>query len=475
MIQKKLIEKFNKAFEKTNYIQSAIIIGSFGRGTPKPNSNIDFQILVDNNFNNQSFFNQIKSKFKDELKHSLFLENKNKWCFYLTDNYILTEIFICSNLHELDKYYLGSEISNPENAVMFDKTNLVVLYLQKITKEKENKFPQIQKATVKYLITEFQNRFEACSTAQARSDGYKFSVLFSHALNAVVRLIYLCNGATEHEYMPPNFLIDYSYKLKLGIEKLGTMDLQQANIHKRKLLDLFLEYLYTAIEKFGIDLNKDETKYFLDSIYKRDFFWNFRDISKFNPKIRSGFIYRSSAFCLVQKEHMLIKMLDEHNIKTIIDLRAKREIEENSYSKSLKSKYNIVHAFFDPWNQSIEFQNTYNTGTNIEIAYKFFAIECKRSIKKIVEMILNSKNAVGIHCHAGKDRTGIVITLFHLLVRANKEEIFFDYLASEMDTKKEYLQIILDIIEETGGIEKYFNTCGLSEHQINELKFKLCR
>lgn len=202
---------------------------------------------------------------------------------------------------------------------------------------------------------------------------------------------------------------------------------------------------------------------------------NFRDVSKFNSKIRSGLIYRSSAFCLIKEETKLLEMLEKHNIKTIIDLRADREIEENSYSENLKSKLKIVHAPFDPWKQSVEFQNIYNTGTNIEIAYKFFAIECKSSIKKIVETILNTKDAVSIHCHAGKDRTGIVVTLLHLLSGANEEEIFLDYLASEMDTRKEYLQILLDIVKEAGGIEMYLKTCELSENQINELKLKFLK
>jgi protein tyrosine/serine phosphatase len=334
-------------------------------------------------------------------------------------------------------------------------------------------FTKTRKAKVTYLITEFRNRFAACSNAHAKSDGYKFSILLSHGLNAVVRLVYLCRGETEHDYMPPNFLTDYSYPLNLDIEKLGTMDLRQANWQKRKLLDLFLAYLPISIEKFDLNQDVSEITNFLENIYKRDFFWNFRDISKFHSKIRSGFIYRNSALCLIQEEDILLKMLHEHHIKTIIDLRANREIEENSYSENQKLCLNIIHAPFDPWNQSIEFQNTYNTGTNIEIAYQFFARECKPSIKKIVETILNVKNAVSIHCHAGKDRTGIVITLFHLLTEASEDEIFSDYLASEMDTKKEYLQTLLDIVNETGGIIPYFMSCDLQQTQIDLLKNKL--
>ncbi|MGB1286171.1 MAG: molecular chaperone DnaK, partial [Aggregatilineales bacterium] len=41
-----------------------------------------------------------------------------------------------------------------------------------------------------------------------------------------------------------------------------------------------------------------------------------------------------------------------HNIKTIIDLRADREIDEIPYSEGLQSKIKYVKAQFDPWDQS---------------------------------------------------------------------------------------------------------------------------
>jgi len=202
---------------------------------------------------------------------------------------------------------------------------------------------------------------------------------------------------------------------------------------------------------------------------------NFRDISKYNPKIKKGVIFRSSALSLIKNNDKLKKTLKQHNINTIIDLRADREIKDCDYGTKQKLNYEIVNAPFDPWNQSIEFQNTHNTGTNAEIAYKFFSIECKSSIKKVIETILNSKDAVNIHCHAGKDRTGIVISLLHLLSGADENVVFSDYLASKMDTKKSYLQILLNIVKKTGGIEKYLQTCELTTKQINELKIKLCK
>lgn len=473
MIQRKLIEKFNSLFKANSNINSTILIGSFGRNTPKANSDIDYQILVSKDFNQEQFLKKIQILFSKDLKHFIYLKQKNKWCFYLTDNYIVTEVFICNELFELDKYFLGSEITEPKNAIVFDKTNSVELHLIQQIESKSKRVEKEQKSKIEALIIDFQNRFESCSNAHSKSDGYKFNVLYSHAINVVVKMVYLCEGGTEHDYMPPNFLTDYSYNLKLGIENLGTMDMRVANTHKRKLLDLFKQYLPISIQKFNLKIDDISIVNFLENIYIRDFFWNFRDISKFNPQLKKGVIYRSSALCLYKNESSLESNLQSKNIITIVDLRADREIKEIFYDKKQQDNYNIIHAPFDPWNQSIEFQNVHNTGTNAEIAYHFFSIECKTSIKTVVEAVINSKGAIDIHCHAGKDRTGIIITLFHLLSGANKETILLDYLASEMDTKEHYIQILLDAVSEKSGIIEYLKSCKISNEQIELLKSKI--
>jgi protein tyrosine/serine phosphatase len=178
---------------------------------------------------------------------------------------------------------------------------------------------------------------------------------------------------------------------------------------------------------------------------------------------------------LFQNESFFEDFIKQKNIKTVIDLRAEREITESNYTEKSLENFTWVHTPFDPWNQSIEFQTTYSQGTNIEIAYRFFSLECKQSIKKAIEAILLEQNSTAIHCFAGKDRTGIFISLLHLLSGAELESIYNDYLATEMDTKKEYLTIAIDIIREQNGIENYLLSCGLDKNQLSQLKLKLLR
>jgi protein tyrosine/serine phosphatase len=203
--------------------------------------------------------------------------------------------------------------------------------------------------------------------------------------------------------------------------------------------------------------------------------WNFRDISKYNSKIiQSGKIYRTSSLTRYQKENGFEGFLKQNHITQILDLRADREIEIDAYNADSLKLFKYVNTPFDPWNQSIAFQNTHNTGTNAEIAYHFFMMECKFSIKRVMESLLSNPNdATAIHCHAGKDRTGIIIIMLHLLAGASENDILTDYLASEMDTNKILFGIVSSEIEKQGGIQPYLLSCDLSNLQIQSLKKQL--
>ena len=67
---------------------------------------------------------------------------------------------------------------------------------------------------------------------------------------------------------------------------------------------------------------------------------NFRDLSKFNLKIKKGLVYRASVFDLLKNN----ELLKEKSIKSIIDLRADREIEEISYSDQILNQVKYVKS-----------------------------------------------------------------------------------------------------------------------------------
>lgn len=470
MKQIEIINHLRLISEKLSNIEAMLLIGSFGRNEGKLNSDIDVSILVNEKFQEKEFLKQIKKEFPFPLREILWIELRSKIVAYFEKTTKL-EFNICRNIQEIDKYFLGSEISEYKDCILYDKKHFLQKYLQEILNQKQNNPLDIGKLYTQ-TVNKFMYDFEQFSLYHRRSDAYKTYFHYNLALNDCLQLLQLNRKETQFLYLPNNK--DY-FNGKEGSERLkrlaGTLYLPEVNRLKRELLNFF----YEIVENQNItdDLDIEQIKSFLEWVFERDFFWNFRDISTLNPKIKSGIIYRAATMSIFQNESLFEKLLNSKRIKTIVDLRADREIDESPYNETTLSKINYVKAQLDPWNQPKWFKDKYHYGTNEEIAYRFFVLGCKKQIKKALEAIINEENAIVVHCFAGKDRTGIFISLLHLLVDTPLEIIYADYLASEVDVKPYQLEMVLNIIKEHGGIEPYLIDCGLKQTQIEQLKNKL--
>lgn len=473
MKQIKTIDQLKNIIPTVTGIEVALLYGSFGRQEATPNSDIDIQLLVNYDFNTTAFINELHWVFVDEIQYIMEVTLRNKVVVYFRQQPKI-EFAICTNLLEIDRNYIGSEITNIAETVLYEKqpaSHDIIRYLHRIIKEhKEN-----CKSTVKMiadLTDKFVYEFESCSCMHRRSDGYQFYFFYNIALQIAIQLNHLSKGYSKFNFLPKYFIANVLTKVEQEIfyELKGTLFLPDANQQKRKLLDFF----YSAIEPLVAPEKLNATKRFCEWIYDRDFLWNFRDINTHNAKIKSGRIFRTATMTLFQDENRFDDLLKEKNIKTVIDLRADKEIDEKPYSEQTLTKFKYIKAQLDPWNQPDWFKQNHNQGTNEEIAYRFFAIGCNDKIKHALEAIINEDSgSVAIHCFAGKDRTGIFISILHLLVDTPMEFIYADYLASEVDVSLTRLNLVLDIISNSGGIEPYLISCGLSKNQISKLKQKL--
>lgn len=474
MKQLKIIDELKQLLSKNEQVETVVLYGSFARQNPTVNSDIDMATVVRKDFEVEALIAAIQKHFSARLLKTLRVDLRNKIVLYFHE-LPKAEIAFHQSISEHDRNFLGSEIpfDKISNSILFDRKNNALQHFQAITEAKERSKGNNTEAETSSLINKFIYEFESCSNAHRRSDGYHFYFFYNIALQVAIQLNHFSKGQAKFNFLPKNFITSVLSKeeQKDFYSLRGTLFLPEANEQKRKLLDFFyssVQNLLKSEELLGL-------KKFCETIYSRDLLWNFRDISLYNPKIKSGLIYRTATLTLYQYENFFENFISEKKIKTVIDLRAKREVAENSYTERSLKNFIWIHTPFDPWNQSIDFQTTYHQGTDVEIAYRFFAIECKHSIKGAIEAILQEQNSIAIHCYAGKDRTGVFISMLHLLSGAGLETVYNDYLATEMDTKREYLDIALDIIKNENGIENYLLSCGLNENQLSQLKLKILK
>ena len=329
----KTIEKIKRLVPQIINLDIALLYGSYGRNEAKPNSDLDIKLIVNSNFEVQYLIDLLLQEFHSEVKFIKQISLRNKVVMYLRE-LPKVEFAICNDLKEINRDFIGSEIKNVNNSILFEKNKElynVEKYLSQLLENKnEGNIKFLNDKLIYELIDKFIYEFESCSALHSRSDGYQFYFFYNIAMHAAVQLNYISKGKTAYSFLPKNYITDdlSSQEQSIFYNLNGTLFLPKANELKRGLLNYFYKSVVNiiSVEKYK------ELKQFCEWVYKRDFFWNFRDANTNNPKMKIGQIYRSSSLALIKDTNLVNNLLEEKNIKTIIDLRADSEIETVSYT-----------------------------------------------------------------------------------------------------------------------------------------------
>jgi len=345
MIQLKKIDQLQKMFPNITGIDVALLYGSFGRNEATPNSDIDIQLLVNKDFETSILKNQLQKLFHNEIHSIREVAIRNKVVVYFKSQPKI-EFTICTNISEIDRNYLGSEITDFSQTVLYQRVPQlydISSYLAQLIRDyNNNKTEQQKEKQITDLVDKFIYEFESCSGMHRRSDGYQFYFFYNIALQVAIQLNHLSKGQSKFNFLPKYFIANILTKeeQETFYNLKGTLFLPEANQQKRKLLEFF----YAAIETLVTPVKLEEVKQFCEWLYNRDFLWNFRDISTHNSKIKSGRIYRTATMTLFQNENRFDELLNEKQIKTVIDLRADKEIEELPYHEQTLSKFKYIKA-----------------------------------------------------------------------------------------------------------------------------------
>lgn len=448
-------------------IKAGILFGSVARGDNNYHSDMDIALWL-NPSKEKEILQAIETFWASHQGGAYYIPRKQS-IFILTESLQKIDVLLVKDLNELNRNYLGSNIpiNRIEGSIIFDKTQKVAKHLKNLY---HSDIQMINVYDTDYLINYFLFAFEGCSKHHAKSDGYKFYFNYNIAFHTLIQLQCKLKAYTQFLYSPKN--VFYHAWDKERMEELyqlkGSLFLPDANQKKRLLL---VEFYRVLAELTPTRLNN--CKAVCEAIYNRDYFWNFRDYNIHIPNLTANKIFRSATLSLYKDEAKVINLLDKHNIQTIIDLRAPKEVKEIPHTKEILAKRTYIKAPFDPWNQPQWFEDKYHYGTNRAIAYRFFLIACQAHFKQVIKAIIETEGAVLIHCHAGKDRTGLVIGAIQLLMGCPKDRVIMDYMASGSDVDLKVFKILFEQVEERGGIQNFFEYQGIGHKEQMTLIQKL--
>jgi protein tyrosine/serine phosphatase len=462
MKQLETLDRLRPLIASVPGIRGALLIGSFARGNPKWNSDLDLSFWVDEWFDPQEFIARARDAFGGVFQYGLHSSRRGHLALYFTDR-PKADIGLYGTLSGLDRNVLGSEIQDIGAAILWDPAQLLKAHLARITQGQVPGGIDGYAAEVGRLADKFLYEFEQCSEAHRRSDSYKSYFFYNIALHAAIQIRYLARGGRSFHFLPKNFAAcmltreeDHAFRALRG-----SLYLPEIHEAKRRLIDFFLEGLR---ESQAVDAARiAEMEHFCAFVCQRDRLWNFRDLADINPRLKRGRIFRASSLTRYQHEPFFPGFLAGRRIGKVLDLRDDDELARNPYAPGSLGAVRHIRLPIDPRKQSEHFQAHYHQGTHKEIAYRYFAVECKPQIRQLFEILAEPDDtAAVIHCHAGKDRTGVLATLIHLLSGADEETVLMEYLASEMDSDPALLQAFREVVDQSGSIRDYLLSCGIA-------------
>jgi len=239
---------------------------------------------------------------------------------------------------------------------------------------------------------------------------------------------------------------------------------------------------------------------------------NFRDISGTNADngsfVKRGMIYRSASLDSISKKD--ISLLRQLGIRTIIDLRGPSEQKKR---KREPDGIRVISMPLDFQGKTRErlypyFRQKNSENKILEVSNELYLEIAEASapvLAGIIEILLTpDSGALLFHCQAGKDRTGIIAALIHLIAGTEREVIIEDFLRSNDElipyfkkifmlrkiisfgffpynlvifavrVKERNISSVIEMVRNRpGGIEGYLESAGFNPSRLEEFRKKI--
>lgn len=188
------------------------------------------------------------------------------------------------------------------------------------------------------------------------------------------------------------------------------------------------------------------------------------------PALHPGLVYRS-ALPLFQEEPEMIRILQAHGVRTIVDLRTDEEKSEHCYSEAVLSRFEVMSVPIDSFTSVRQPDDDYSDYMNP--LHHIFQ-ECKTGISRVFS-ILQARESYPVlfHCFAGRDRVGVIAALLLDLLGFSKETIVQDYMLSPGAKAANIKQLVAEVQRMGGATDYLQQDVGLTSQQIDQVRSNL--
>ncbi|MCA1670240.1 MAG: tyrosine-protein phosphatase [Thermomicrobia bacterium] len=169
--------------------------------------------------------------------------------------------------------------------------------------------------------------------------------------------------------------------------------------------------------------------------------------------------------------------LEAYGVRTIIDLRLPVEVRDEP-SPFMEHDAITTHALpLDPNDRLVSKAVVVHKETGLSYTAAMNAAYLSThqlQIAAIIRAVADaSEGGIVIHCHAGRDRTGLIVALLLGIAGVPAATISADY-ALSFSALSETMDATLSHIETTyGGIAPYLHTTGLTDDEIARIHHRL--
>ena len=180
--------------------------------------------------------------------------------------------------------------------------------------------------------------------------------------------------------------------------------------------------------------------------------------------ISNGILFRSGALCYATASDK--EAVARLNLRTVVDLRSPREINEKEGADRLPAGCAIKVVNLPMFSRAEPGLASYHS----------YALDNDASVRGFFELLAEPRNLPLLyHCSGGKDRTGVLTALLLELLGTPRSFIMDDYLQSQRNSaglivKEAWLNKLFATIDGGGGIVRFLQKRGISAETLRRVQ-----